>query len=91
MKTDQLKFSPEAKLEHLDMEFGDLEENLEMGVGYGKFSFSDIVKQAEKIVTDFNTILANYQKGRLRKEYAPRQKSMQTVLQNAKTKLKKGE
>ena len=88
MKTDQLKFSPEAKLEHLDMEFGDLEENLETGISYGKFSFLNIIKQAEKIIADFNKILAGEKNGRLKKEYASRQKSMQTILKNAKTKSK---
>ena len=80
---DRLKVSIESQLEELDMEFGDIEDNLKKGIGYGLFSFKDVVGHAKGFRKKFVKLFYNSACSKLKKEYKKRLDEMTDILQNA--------
>jgi len=83
METDRLKFPIERQLDELDMDFGDIEKELEEGRGYGPFSFLDIVRNGIKIVKQFAELLSNGIDPKLKKEFEPKLAEMNNIIKNA--------
>lgn len=79
---DRLKVLIESRLDELDMEFGDIEDNLKNGIGYGLFSFKDVVGHAKGFRKKFVKLLHDGACPELKREYKQRLDEMTDILQN---------